>query len=226
MLGGGSPESSRAAGRAAVLGATIAVAGLAAWLSYWHIVDLASMAGEDQWSHLLPLTVDLPAVVAAVRRSQLDRLIREAESRHRPTTSRSAPTSGRKEEPASRPNRSTTGRRGPRGHGPRVLAARADHPEWTPAQIAEHVGCSVDTARKHLRAGPTRPAAPAAPATSNGNLPEPIGELDSSDRTEPDGSDGPIGGESPLSDTRGFRSDKGTLVGVSTNSHTTTEALP
>jgi hypothetical protein len=43
------------------------VAGVAAWISYWHMVDVATLAGEGIVSaHLLPFTVDAMMAVASV----------------------------------------------------------------------------------------------------------------------------------------------------------------
>lgn len=43
------------------------VAGVAAWISYWHMVDVATLAGEGVVSaHLLPFTVDAMMAVASV----------------------------------------------------------------------------------------------------------------------------------------------------------------
>lgn len=54
--------------RAAVrIGATATVAGIAGWVSYWHMVDVATRYGETGTSpYLLPLTVDGVIVVASV----------------------------------------------------------------------------------------------------------------------------------------------------------------
>lgn len=54
--------------RAAVrISATAAVAGIAAWVSYWHMVDVARRYGETGSSpYLLPITVDGVIVVASI----------------------------------------------------------------------------------------------------------------------------------------------------------------
>jgi hypothetical protein len=47
--------------------AILAVAGIAAWASYWHMVEVATTAGETQLTaHLLPATVDAMMYVATV----------------------------------------------------------------------------------------------------------------------------------------------------------------
>lgn len=45
----------------------LAVAGVAAWASYWHMVEVATLAGENTLTaHLLPATVDAMMYVATV----------------------------------------------------------------------------------------------------------------------------------------------------------------
>jgi hypothetical protein len=52
---------------AARLTATAAVAGIAAWVSYWHMVSVAAQYGETSTSaHLIPVSVDGLVVVASV----------------------------------------------------------------------------------------------------------------------------------------------------------------
>jgi hypothetical protein len=49
------------------LAATAVIAGIAGWVSYWHMVDVAARFGESGDSaHLLPFTVDGLIVVASV----------------------------------------------------------------------------------------------------------------------------------------------------------------
>ena len=59
---------------------TGAVAGIAAWVSYWHMVDVAMTHGEQPVSaHLVPVSVDGLVVVASVCLVEIDaRLRREA----------------------------------------------------------------------------------------------------------------------------------------------------
>jgi hypothetical protein len=54
--------------RAAVrIAATAVIAGIAGWISYWHMADVAARYGETSVSaHLLPFTVDGMIVVASV----------------------------------------------------------------------------------------------------------------------------------------------------------------
>lgn len=48
------------------IGATASIAGVAAWISYWHMVATAARYGEASSSYLLPITVDGLIVVASV----------------------------------------------------------------------------------------------------------------------------------------------------------------
>lgn len=57
--------------------ATASIAGIAAWISYWHMVATAARYGESTDSaHLLPLTVDGLIVVASVSLVELAAKIR------------------------------------------------------------------------------------------------------------------------------------------------------
>jgi hypothetical protein len=63
------------------LGATTAIAGIAAWVSYWHMAGVAARYGESGASpYLLPLSVDGLVIVASVSLVELAGRIRVAES--------------------------------------------------------------------------------------------------------------------------------------------------
>jgi hypothetical protein len=60
--------------------ATAAIAGIAAWVSYWHMQDVAARYGETQTSaYLLPVSVDGLIVVASVSLVELAGRIRMLE---------------------------------------------------------------------------------------------------------------------------------------------------
>lgn len=59
-------------------GATAVIAGIAAWVSYWHMAGVAARYGEEPAAaHLLPLSVDGLIVVASVSLVELAARIRE-----------------------------------------------------------------------------------------------------------------------------------------------------
>lgn len=83
------------------LSATAVIAGIAAWVSYWHMAHVASEYGEAAPSHyLLPFAVDGLIVVASVSLVELARLIRVAEDAPAPAVPVAAP---RTEAPANAP---------------------------------------------------------------------------------------------------------------------------
>lgn len=61
--------------------ATTAISGIAAWVSYWHMVDVAVRYGETSASaHLIPLSVDGLVIVASVCLVELAGRIRQTEA--------------------------------------------------------------------------------------------------------------------------------------------------
>lgn len=61
--------------------ATTSVAGIAAWVSYWHMADVARRFGETgQTPYLLPVSVDGLIIVASVCLVELTSRIRDAEA--------------------------------------------------------------------------------------------------------------------------------------------------
>lgn len=56
--------------------AVLGVAAIAAWVSYWHMVEVVSMAGESQvTAHIMPFTVD---AMMALATAVLNKPIRKA----------------------------------------------------------------------------------------------------------------------------------------------------
>lgn len=138
------------------------IAAIAAWVSYWHMVELATMAGESTvTAHLLPLSVDGLVIVASVTLHQLRRHgierpaaigperieVERIEVERRPLAPASVAT----------PRQGPSGQRGGSGTASSIQHLAAAHPEWTQAQLAEAAGVSVRTVRRHLAE-----AAPAA----------------------------------------------------------------
>src|SRR5256886_9125606 len=66
---------------AARLGATAGIAGIAAWVSYWHMAGVAAKYGESPSSaYLLPLSVDGLIIVGSVSLVELAGRIRDVET--------------------------------------------------------------------------------------------------------------------------------------------------
>jgi Protein of unknown function (DUF2637) len=62
------------------IGATVVIAGIAAWVSYWHMQDVATRYGETRISsYMLPISVDGLIVVASVSLVELAGRIRVVE---------------------------------------------------------------------------------------------------------------------------------------------------
>lgn len=74
------PVGSRLLSIVRVVGTGV-VAGIAAWVSYWHMAGVAARYGETGASaYLLPLSVDGIMIVGAITLAELTRVIREQES--------------------------------------------------------------------------------------------------------------------------------------------------
>lgn len=67
------------------IAATAAIAGIAAWISYWHMVGTAARYGEQSSSYLIPVTVDGLIVVASVSLVELAGKIRSIEAPEAPS---------------------------------------------------------------------------------------------------------------------------------------------
>jgi hypothetical protein len=82
------------------LGATATIAGIAAWVSYWHMAGVAARYGETGAApYLLPLSVDGLVVVASVSLVELAGRLRSSQEdqthmRRAATDSEATPTSG------------------------------------------------------------------------------------------------------------------------------------
>lgn len=170
--------------RLRVVAATV-IAAIAAWVSYWHMVEVALAFGEAPVAaHLLPFSVDGLVVVASVCLVEIsDRLAGQrsgAGPRITPSSARRGPAptpdpalNGRSR---SGPSASSANKNGSTPVGDRVRAVAAEHPDWTQAQVAEAAGCSVRSVRRHLTANTTPtdpdpvPQAEATPALADAAL--------------------------------------------------------
>lgn len=115
-----------------------ALAGIAAWVSYWHMVEVATAHGEGTVAaHLLPLSVDGLVIVSAVSLAEIGSRITDRPARRQPPATTSEPVT-KPETPAS----STI--------GDLVRQLTAEHAEWTQQQVAAAAGCSERTVRRHM----------------------------------------------------------------------------
>lgn len=158
------------------LGATAVIAGIAAWVSYWHMVGVAIRYGEaDSSAYLLPFSVDGLIVVASISLVEIGGRIRalnetatEVEAVNEPApafadlvepelpTVESAPAPAVKKTPAKRVT--------PRPvSAEKVAKVAAKMPDAPVSQIAAKAGVSVSTARRHLAALRVTDASPSAP---------------------------------------------------------------
>ena len=136
---------------------------IAAWVSYWHLVELGRSAGEGGVAaHLLPLSVDGLVAVASICLREISEPTadkpapRPASARPRLPVAPTAPDQAvaviAKAEPAGASRPAVIASQGDIGQRVRRLAA--EHPEWTKAELASAAGCSDRTVRRHLNATP------------------------------------------------------------------------
>jgi hypothetical protein len=93
------PVAGRARAAVRIL-ATAAIAGIAAWVSYWHMAGVAARYGETTTSaHLMPLSVDGLIVVASICLVELSARIQTLD-RRTGTTTATAPVIAAKTEPS------------------------------------------------------------------------------------------------------------------------------
>ncbi len=151
--------------------ATAAIASIAAWVSYWHMVAVAARYGEAGASpYLLPISVDGLVVVASICLVELGGQIRDEENQAARTPAACtavtvvesvADSAGKiparvdttvPEIPVSRSNESTLRRVGRPSAAARIAEATAKTPAASNAEIAARLSLSEDTVRRHRRA--------------------------------------------------------------------------
>jgi hypothetical protein len=155
------------------IAATALIAGIAAWVSYWHMAGVAARYGEDAASsRLLPLSVDGLIVVASVSLVELATRIRAAGSPpSEPVAGAVNPAPPEPDPPAEEPVQSVNGHDPARARRIKALADLAAGGD--PKVIAAEAGVSVQTVQRWAddnarsarlpRGGPRKPAAdPAA----------------------------------------------------------------
>ncbi|MEU5932826.1 DUF2637 domain-containing protein [Micromonospora sp. NPDC047187] len=171
------------------LGATAVIAGIAAWVSYWHMVGVATRYGEaDSSAYLLPFSVDGLIVVASISLVEIGGRIRtltEAASVSEPAPSpadvvesksvytnediwgpetSATPVPTVQVAPAPAVKKTPVKRVTPRPvSAEKVAKAAAKMPDAPVSQIAAKAGVSVSTARRHLAALRVTDASPSAP---------------------------------------------------------------
>jgi DNA-binding CsgD family transcriptional regulator len=128
------------------LAATAFIAGIAAWVSYWHMAGVASRYGEvGAAPYLMPLSVDGLVVVASVCLVELSARLQPADTEPDVTADKPADI-----KPDVRPVKPRTRTPGKRDTGKAVARLRARHPTLPPAEIAKRLGVTDRTVRRHL----------------------------------------------------------------------------
>jgi hypothetical protein len=161
--------------------ATAVIAGIAAWVSYWHMVGVATRYGEaDSSAYLLPFSVDGLIVVASISLVEIGGRIRaltDPTTEAAPVTG-SAPTTAEVTAPATPAapvtvvelapvpavKKTPAKRVTPRpASAEKVAKVAAKLPDAPVSEIAAKAGVSVSTARRHLAALRVTDASPSAP---------------------------------------------------------------
>lgn len=131
------------------LAATAFIAGIAAWVSYWHMAGVASRYGEiGAAPYLMPLSVDGLVVVASVCLVELSGRLLPADVKPDTTEDKPADVKPDVAPPAAKPAGSRTPRK--RDTGKAVARLRARHPNLSSAEIARRLGVTDRTVRRHL----------------------------------------------------------------------------
>ncbi|WP_433346022.1 DUF2637 domain-containing protein [Micromonospora sp. CA-111912] len=159
------------------LGATAVIAGIAAWVSYWHMVGVATRYGEaDSSAYLLPFSVDGLIVVASISLVEIGGRIRTLTDAvpvaaatpaiadvTAPETP-AAPVAAVDPVPVPAVKKLSAKRVTPRpASAEKVAKVAAKMPDAPVSQIAAKAGVSVSTARRHLATLRVTDASPSAP---------------------------------------------------------------
>ncbi|MEV6634389.1 DUF2637 domain-containing protein [Actinoplanes sp. NPDC051470] len=151
------------------LAATAVIAGIAAWVSYWHMAGVAAHYGESGASpYLLPFSVDGLIVVASVSLVEIGGRIRALTESAAVTVA--APVANPVPVPVPRPVAAPVATKPPvRRVKPRpasagkVAKAATKMPGASVAEIAAKAGVSESTARRYLPAAAASVASPSTP---------------------------------------------------------------
>jgi hypothetical protein len=132
--------------------ATALIAGIAAWVSYTHMVAVAVRYGEQGLApHLIPLSVDGVVVVASVCLVELAGRMR----RNAPPANANRPAAADTAADTSADNKPEPRRRKPAAKpdtGALIARLRSQHPDMSAADIAHRIGVTDRTVRRHLNA--------------------------------------------------------------------------
>jgi hypothetical protein len=162
------------------LGAAAVIAGIAAWVSYWHMVGVATHYGETGSSaYLLPFSVDGLIVVASICLVEIGGRIRALAEGDASVSAPAplpvpaavatpapvaAPVIAEQPAPAPTVKKTPAKRVTPRpASAEKVAKVAAKMPGAPVAQIAAKAGVSPSTARRHLAALSVTDASPSAP---------------------------------------------------------------
>ncbi|GIM97530.1 DUF2637 domain-containing protein [Paractinoplanes toevensis] len=154
------------------LAATAVIAGIAAWVSYWHMAGVATRYGETGASpFLLPFSVDGLIVVASISLVEIGGRIRSMTEPVIETPTVSAPASVVADtpsvvaaDPAPAVEKVPVKRVTPRpASAAKVAKVAAKMPGASAVAIAEKAGVSPSTARRHLAAQRVTNASPTGP---------------------------------------------------------------
>jgi hypothetical protein len=159
------------------MAATAVIAGIAAWVSYWHMAGVAAEYGETGAApYLLPLSVDGLIVVASVSLVEIGARIRALTEVAEPAAQAEKPVPAAEPEPASAPviedkpapvpavTKAPVKRVTPRpASAVKVAKVAAKMPGAPVKAIAAKAGVSPSTARRHLAALNATDAPPSAP---------------------------------------------------------------
>ena len=157
---------------AARLGATAGIAGIAAWVSYWHMAGVAAKYGESTSSaYLLPLSVDGLIIVGSVSLVELAGRIRDVETAR--AAERQAAAAAEREIVLSAERRAAEGAAATAAReAAERLPAAAPAPVETPARVetpaadAPAKPARRAAAAKATKSGSRRPASKATPTKS------------------------------------------------------------
>jgi hypothetical protein len=126
--------------------ATGALAAIAAFVSYGHMVGVVSRYGEvGAVPYLIPLSVDGLVVVASVCLVELNTSVKQADTEADTVADIAKAPAVRSKSPASSANKTATA----------VARLRSRHPELGTQEIAQRIGVTDRTVRRHLSATAT-----------------------------------------------------------------------